>query len=174
MKTKILMMLVVGVLSINANEAFGTIIVNNGDVGTSYTGAWSLSSGSEPYGDDSLWARDGATYTWEFDFDSLPAGNYEVLMWWSQWSTRATEIDVGINYDGNYDIVTINQQQNAGQWNSLGYYCFDSVASVTITAAYGDTVSTSADAVWVRNTETPEPATLLLLGLGAVIFSKKR
>ena len=135
-------------LSFNTTSALADVIIDNGDIGTSYTGTWQVSGGSGPYGDDSLWARNGAMYTWQFD--SEPAGTYEVLMWWSQWPSRAMEIDVEINYDGDPDIVTINQQENAGQWNSLGTYYFDTSGSVTITAANGSTVSTCADAVWFR------------------------
>lgn len=134
--------------SFSTLEVCADVIVDNGDSGTFSTGTWRLSGGSLPYGDDSLWARDGATYTWQFD--SQPAGIYEVLMWWSQWPSRATEIDVDINYYSDSDIVTINQYENTGQWNSLGTYYFDSTGSVTIIAAYGSTVSTCADAVWFR------------------------
>jgi len=126
--------------------AFADIIIDNGDPGTSFTGTWRVSGGSEPYGDDSLYARDGATYTWQFD--SQPPGVYEVLMWWSEWPSRATNIPVDITYTGGKDTISINQHENAGQWNSLGTYYFDSSGSITITAAYGSSVSTCADAVW--------------------------
>ncbi len=135
-------------VSFSASEVCADVIIDNGDSGTSSSGTWSLSGGSNPYGDNSLWARNGATYTWQFD--SEPAGSYEVLMWWSQWPSRATEIDIENNYDGGSELVTINQYENAGQWNSLGTYYFDTSGSVTITAADGSTVSTCADAVWFR------------------------
>jgi len=136
---------------------FADIIVDNGDIGTSYTQTWRISGGSEPYGDDSLWARDGATYTWSFD--RQPAGSYEVLMWWSEWPSRSTAIDVTINYYGGSETISINQYVNAGQWNSLGTYNFDSSGSVTITAANGSTVSTCADAVWFREVAGNLPPT---------------
>ena len=126
--------------------AFGDVIIDNGEAGTSYTGTWSPSGGSEPYGDDSLWARDGATYTWAFD--SQPAGTYEVLMWWSAYPSRASNISVDINYDGGSVTTSVNQSENAGQWNSLGTYYFNTAGSVTITAANGSTVSSCADAVF--------------------------
>jgi hypothetical protein len=68
-------------------------------------------------------------------------------MWWSGYSSRATNIAVTINSSTGSQVVNINQQQNAGKWNSLGQYTFNSSGSVTITAAYGSTVSTCADAV---------------------------
>jgi PKD repeat protein len=135
-------------LHFGVSSGFADVTLDNGDPGTSYTGTWRVSGGTEPYGDDSLWSRDGATYTWEFD--SQPSGVYEVLMWWSALPSRGTEIDVDINYSGGNETVIINQQENAGQWNSLGTYYFDTNGSVTITAAYGSNISTCADAVWFK------------------------
>ena len=128
--------------------AYSDVIVDNDDSGTSFTGTWSTSGGTDPYDGDSLWARNGATYTW--GFDSEPAGIYEVLMWWSAWPSRATDIDVRIDYTSGFEDISINQQNDAGQWNSIGEYYFDGSGSVTITAASGSTVSTCADAVWFR------------------------
>jgi len=136
------------VLSFCAVNAFADIIIDNSNPGTSYTGTWSVSGGTLPYGSNSLWSRDGTTYTWQMT--SQPAGIYEVLMWWSGWSSRATSVPVRITHSTGQASLTINQLQNAGQWNSLGQYHFDSSGSVTITAAYGATLSTCADAVWFR------------------------
>ncbi len=146
--------------SFSTLEVRADVIVDNGDSGTSSNGTWSLSGGLNPYGDNSLWARDGATYTWSFD--SQPAGSYEVLIWWSQWPSRATDIDVVINYFGSSEIIGINQQENTGQWNSLGTYNFGTSGSVTITAANGSTVSTCADAVWFRSVSTNTPPTAVI------------
>jgi hypothetical protein len=41
-------------------------VVDNGEPGTSYTGTWGVSSGLVPYGSESLYSRNGATYTFEF------------------------------------------------------------------------------------------------------------
>jgi hypothetical protein len=146
--------------SFNALNAFADIIVDNGDSGTFYTGTWKVSGGSDPYGVDSLWARDGATYTWQFD--SQASGTYEVLMWWSEWPSRGTDISVDINYRGGIETRSINQLENAGLWNSFGTYYFDVSGSVTITAANGSTVSTCADAVWFKliSANTPPTASI--------------
>jgi len=121
------------------------VIIDNGGSGTSYTGTWAVSGGTDPYGTNSVWARNGVTYT--FAMSGQVAGNYEVLMWWSGYSSRATSVPVAINYTGGTGNITVNQRQNPGQWNSLGTYYFDGSGSVTITAATGDTLSTCADAV---------------------------
>ncbi len=135
-------------LSFDVLDACADTIIDNGNPGTSFTGTWAISGGTSPYGTNSLWARDGATYTWQFT--PQPAGTYEVYMWWSGWPSRATNIPVTINYHGGSRTVNINQQQNAGKWNSLGQYNFSTAGSVTITAAYGSEVSTCADAVWFK------------------------
>lgn len=143
--------------SFNAGGVFADVIVDNGGIGTSFTGTWLVSGGSQPYGLDSLWSRDGATYMWRFE--SQPAGMYEVLMWWSGYSSRATSVAVDISYYGGRQNVSINQHENAGRWNSLGTYYFNSSGSVTITAASGASVSTCADAVWFRLVSQNAPPT---------------
>jgi len=148
-------LIILACLSFSAIGAFADVIIDNGEPGTSYTGTWGVSGGTEPYGDDSLWARDGATYTWQFD--SQPSGVYEVLMWWSGYASRASDIGVDINHSSGVQAVRINQLVGAGQRNSLGEYYFDSSGSVTITAAFGSSVSTCADAVWFRHVSDNTP-----------------
>ena len=154
----ILFSLFVGFYALEASGA--DIIIDNGAAGTSYTGSWSLSGGTSPYGGSSLWSRNGATYT--FSMSGQPAGTYEVLMWWSGWSSRASSVPVAINYTGATANLIVNQQQNAGQWNSLGTFFFDGSGSVRITAANGDTLSTCADAVQFRfvSSNTPPVAVI--------------
>jgi hypothetical protein len=133
------------------------IIIDNGDAGTSYTGSWEVSGGTKYYGLDSLWARDGATYTWQMN--SQPPGVYEVYLWWSEYSSRATDVAVEIIHRDGTNREYINEQLGAGQWNSLGQYYFDSSGSVKMTAANGSNVSTGADAArfrFVSSTTPPE------------------
>jgi hypothetical protein len=128
-----------------AGNAFADFIIDNGGSRTSSTGVWSVSGGTSPYGADSLWSRDGDTYTWQFT--SQPAGTYEVYMWWSGWSSRATNVPVTIVHRDGSQAVSVNQGQNAGKWNSLGQFYFNGTGRVTIKAVSGSTVSTCADAV---------------------------
>jgi len=123
------------------------IIVDNGESGTSSSGSWSPSSGPDPYGADSLWARNGATYTWHADL--LATGVYEVYMWWTEWSSRASDAPVTIEHSGGSDVVPVNQQTNGGMWNLLGTYGFDAAvgATVTITAEGSYPTSYCADAI---------------------------
>lgn len=139
----------------STGPAWADVIVDNGGAGTSYTGSWSLSGGTNPYGASSLWSRNGATYT--FSMSGQQAGIYEVFMWWSQWSTRPKSVPVAVNYTGGTQSLTVNQLTNAGQWNSLGKYYFNGNGSVRITAATGDTLSTCADAVQFKYISSASP-----------------
>lgn len=120
-------------------------IIDNGQSGTSYTGTWSASGGSNPYGRNSLWARNGAAYTWQFD--SLPAGTYEILMWWTEWPSRSTAAPIEVSHAGERTDLTINQQNNGGQWNSIGQFYCDGSVSITLSAPDRYTTSYNADAV---------------------------
>ncbi len=128
-----------------AGSASADIIIDNYDSGTSSTGFWAESGGTSPYGSESLWSRDGDTFTWAFS--SQPAGTYEVFMWWSGYSSRAANVPVTIEHRDGSSAVTVNQNQNAGKWNSLGQYYFNGTGRVTIKAVSGETNSTCADAV---------------------------
>jgi PKD repeat protein len=144
----------------NWTPAAADVIIDNGDQGTSFVGTWQVSGGTLPYGSNSLWARDGATYTWRMD--SQPAGTYEVFMWWSAYSSRSANVSVTIEHGGQTTSFTIDQSQNAGKWNSLGQFSFDGSGRVTITAAYGSTVSTCADAVLFKQvTDVPLDETII-------------
>ncbi|MEW6053688.1 MAG: fibronectin type III domain-containing protein [Nitrospirota bacterium] len=127
------------------SDPYALNVVDNGDPGTSYTGTWSISGGKHPYGADSLWSRNGTTYTWQIN-PPVP-GIYEVMMWWSGWPSRAASVPVTVTYQGGTESITVNQQKDSGMWNSLGKYYFQGPGSVTVTAADGATVSTAADAV---------------------------
>lgn len=122
-----------------------TFFVDNGQAGTSWTGTWSVSSGTGCYGIDSLWARDGATYTW--NFYPWPNGLYEVSMWWTEFTSRGSAVPVKISHSEGSTDLTVNQQVNGSRWNVLGRYSFEAVGSVTLTAKVSYPTSACADAV---------------------------
>src|SRR4030042_1718393 len=97
-------------LSFSAFNAYADIIIDNGNPGTTYTGSWPVSGGTTPYGTNSVWSRNGDTYSWQMS--SQPAGVYEVYMWWSGYSSRGPNISVAINHANGTQTVNINQQQN--------------------------------------------------------------
>ena len=133
------------------------VIIDNGAAGTSWTGEWLPSGAPGYYGADSVYGRDGATYTWTFN---APVSSlYEVSMWWTEWSSRTTNAKVEIVSDDGTSTVYINQQANGERWNRLGefYFAAGTNYGVTITSSPGP-ASTCADAVrFVRVAQAGPP-----------------
>ena len=140
----------------NSNE----IIIDNTDPGTSYTGSWYVSGSANPYGENSIWSRDGTTFTWTFT--PTVSGYYDLSMWWTTWSSRATSIPVDIQHNAGSARVYINQQENASQWNTLGnfFYIAGQTYNVTITTQPSP-LSTCADAIKFTPTSTSPPPTII-------------
>lgn len=132
-------------------------IIDNGNTGTSSTGTWQVSGATGSYGADSLWSRDGATYTWSQN--SLTPGTYEVFMWWTEWSSRSTAAPVRITHANGSTDKTVNQKTNGSRWNSLGTYQFSGSASVRLSAPNASPTSYNADAVkFVKVTDSANNA----------------
>ena len=125
-----------------AQPVISEIVVDDGDPGTSYTGTWKISDAAQPWDNDSLYAWNGATYTWTADIK----GNLKVSMWWTtrKNSNKKARIDV---YDGEKYVGTIyvNQKNNGGKWNTLGTHTFSSAPKIVIHGSRW--VTTCADAV---------------------------
>lgn len=118
-----------------------TIIIDNGDAGTSSSGYWKVSGGADPYGVDSLYAKQSGSYS----YTAAVSGTYNVYAWWTEYSSRGESVPITIEHSGGSATVHVNQQLNGGQWNLLGAYTFEGDATVTVTVV-GST-STCADAV---------------------------
>jgi hypothetical protein len=131
------------VYTVSQNE----IIIDNKDLSaTSKNGTWGVSDASDPYGTDSVWSRDGTTFTWHFT--PAQSSDYELLMWWTQWPSRSTKVPVDIRHAGGTTRVIIDQTVNGGRWNSLGDFYFESGKSYSVTiTSQAEPSSTCADAV---------------------------
>jgi hypothetical protein len=136
--------------------AFGNVIVDNGDSGTTFTGSWGVSGAQCSYGDTSLYSRHtGDIYT----YSANETGVVEVSLWWTEWSSRSASVPVEI-YDGDtlLDTVLVNQTAQGGQWNVVGQYEIANNIRATI-KSMGDNKSTCADAVkFVQVVETVDVA----------------
>ncbi len=126
-------------------------IMDNGSQWTSSTGTWQSSSGANPYGGGSLYSNTSGSY--EYCATEVN-GDKDVSLWWTYYSNRCTSVQVDI-YDGNTNIGTVfvNQQENGGNWNSLGTYTFSGTAKVVINSQGGCT--TSADACKIGGSAPP-------------------
>ena len=118
-------------------------ILDNGDAGTSSTGLWNVSNrGAEAYGNLSVYSRTaGATYS----FEAPAIGNVDVMLWWTNYSTRCVQVPVNI-YDNEelLETVHVNQTGNGGQWNLIDRYLFSGVARIEILSQAGCTSSVDA------------------------------
>jgi type IV pilus assembly protein PilY1 len=107
------------------------IVIDNVDAGFSKSSnGWSTSSSSYDYGSDYYYTynNDGTAWAkWAPDIQTGGNGNYEVFVWYASGGTgnRRTDVSYTVYHNGVSDLVTgINQQQNQGQWNSLGTFYF--------------------------------------------------
>ena len=141
--------------STNAAAA-SELILDNDDAGTSSTEKWkpwrSRKNGDTPYGKNSYYTYSArATYTYNFNLPS--AGEYQVFAWWSASSVHSTSVPHEITHRNGTSTVTVNQQENGGQWNRLGAtWNFDKTATITIRPKGIGTVI--ADAIMLVPVET--------------------
>jgi len=130
-------------------------VLDDGDAGTLSSGSWNRSGSSGFYGTQSLYSREaGATY--EYRFQLAEAGTYEVCVWWTEWSSRRTDVPLSVVHEGGTAKRFLNQRSNGGRWNPMGSWSFGSEALVIIESLGGG--STCADAVkLVKVDGDPDP-----------------
>jgi uncharacterized repeat protein (TIGR02543 family) len=131
----------------NFTQIPADIIIDNLDTATDSTGTWPVSGGADPYGSDSVYARNPElSFSWLFT--PAESGNYEVSMWWTEYASRSTAAPVEIQTASGTVPLTVNQQTNGGVWNVLGQYSFSAGTTyrVTIRTKMDDT-TISADAI---------------------------
>ena len=81
------------------------------------------------------------------------AGNYEVFEWHGSLNsgTLASNVNYTVNHAGGSSQRTVNQQQNSGQWNSLGTYYLNAGTSGNVSiSASGANAAVMADAIMFR------------------------
>ena len=62
------------------------------------------------------------------------AGQYQLYARWSAYPNRATNAPYTVTHAGGTTALSVNQQQNGGQWNLLGTYTFTAGQTVTLTS----------------------------------------
>ena len=112
------------------------IIDNLDQIDTMTTGKWIVSKGKNPYGANSVYGTNSATFT--FEFESLKTGMQDVSIWWTFYRNRSSAVPVTIESENQPVTKKVNQYQreNGGKWNSLGQYKFvkGQLYTITITA----------------------------------------
>jgi len=112
-------------------------ISDNADTtGITVTGAWTASTfgaglrfGSDYLQDDNTGK---GTKSVRFTPTLDQAGSYEVFAWWNANTNRATNTPIDVIHAGGTTTVTVNQQANGAQWNSLGVYTFPAGTSGSV------------------------------------------
>ena len=105
------------------------IIIDTNGTGTSSSGNWNNSSGSDHYGAGSLYATVGGVVDrYRFTPDLLQTSNYEVYVWNSCYSNRAVNVKHIIQHANGIDTIEVDQDCDTGvfgRWNLLGTYAFN-------------------------------------------------
>ena len=116
------------------------------DIDASFVGSWpssSMASGYYGSGYRYRWAGTGLNAaTWAINIPEL--GVWEVYAQWTSGSNRATNAPYTINWHDGSTTQTVNQQENGGEWISLGIYDFSE-------GSYNIVVSDNADGVVIAD-----------------------
>ncbi len=113
-----------GTINVSFRERvyYDTIIVDNGNSGTSKIGTWTASGGLEYYGTQSLYTGgiDSVTRMYIWSAAVIPGKAYSLNMWWTTLASRLSNVPVVI-FDGDFaiDTIFVNQKEDGGKWNLL-------------------------------------------------------
>ena len=128
-------------------ESTNIFVIDNRDPLASFTGTWQISSGTNCYGEDSVFSiESGAVATFENPPLASLSGPYTVSIWWTTATNRSTSVTVqvfdGVTLEGAF---VVDQSANGGRWNELGSFSFTDKPIVKILSNGNGSVS--ADAV---------------------------
>ncbi len=134
------------------------LIIDNQDAGATFVGDWSYNDNKPGfYGTDYHHDGDDDKGNKSFTFTpTLPhTGIHEVLMQWSAFSNRASNVPVDINHDGGTTTVFVDQTANGGDFNSLGFYFFTAATGSVTIRTTGTNGYVIADAVTFEEPTDP-------------------
>jgi N-acetylmuramoyl-L-alanine amidase len=126
------------------------LVVDNTDPSVQIKGNWTTTTTTQGfYGSNYAFrtAGDGSsTAVWPFP-SRAAAGKYEVFARWSSGPNRATDATYQVAYNGGTSPVKVNQQNNGGNWQSLGSFDFQPGKSQGVTLTDKATGVVVADAI---------------------------
>jgi hypothetical protein len=99
-----------------------SIVIDNGQPGTSFTGTWGVSSALSPFGANSIYGTGAATDTYRWTPTIPTTGTYQVYVWWTIYPNRSTSVSYTVRHAGGTFTTTKNQQSGGGQWQLLGTF----------------------------------------------------
>ena len=103
------------------NAALGVTDVAGG---RTFTGTWCKSSGTSPYGIDSLYSCGTGPDTYRWTPNIPTAQSYDVYVWWSTHANRTATVPFKVVYSGGTVTKTFDQRTSGGQWVLHGRYAF--------------------------------------------------
>lgn len=123
------------------------VIIDNRDASVSSVGTWVASGATGFYAADSVYARN-ANLSFSWLFTPEQSGDYDVYMWWTEYTSRSSAAPVEVQHAGGTASMTVNQKTNGGKWNLLGHYSFIAGTTYRVTVrTKTDNTTISADAV---------------------------
>jgi len=138
-----------------APELPSEIVIDNTDIATAIVGSWPVSGGANPYSGSSVYNR-YPNNSFSFIFTAPETGAYEVSMWWTEFSSRSSAAPVRVQHAGGTESLTVNQQTDGGQWNTLGTWQYEAGQAYRVTLlTLPDYTTICADAVRFVKTGTP-------------------
>ncbi len=117
------------------------VIIDNLDAGAAISGTWITSTdvaqqyASDYLHDDNL---DKGAKTVTFT-PTLAGGTYQVYLWWTEHTNRATNVPVDVQHASGTATVTVNQQSGGGTWNLLGTWSFNAGGGGSVVIRTGGT-----------------------------------
>ncbi len=118
------------------------IIIDNKDAGVTINGSWKAETKlNNYYGSDYIHdnKKNKGSLSVTFTPQIPEAGSYQVYMWWPADKGNANNTPVDIVHANGTATVTVNQQQNGGQWVLLGTYNFNAGGAGHVTIRNGGT-----------------------------------
>ncbi|WOO43665.1 BACON domain-containing protein [Rubellicoccus peritrichatus] len=104
------------------------ILDNESLTGVSFIGAWTDSSWTSGYygtnyshDGDTNKGNKSATFTPQI----LETGSYEVSVWWTSDTNRASNVPIDVVHANGTDAVQVDQTANGGAWVTIGTYTFN-------------------------------------------------
>ncbi len=125
------------------------LVIDNNSPGFQTSGRWYAGDGGHSYEGNCAWAPRGPANNAYWTPTMPQAGTYEVWAWWcgDPNHDQSTEARFYIHSVSGKQLVRVNLQEQAGQWNSLGRYFFEAGTAGLVNLNGGYSGNVVADAV---------------------------
>ncbi|MFC4077135.1 golvesin C-terminal-like domain-containing protein [Salinithrix halophila] len=145
----------------------GSIVLDNMDSAHVAEGDWVKSTNVSGYygsnyqaNDEAVFGIDPDTFTWNFNLPE--AATYQVSVYYTAASDRATNAPYIIHTKNGEVTKTVNQQENGGQWVDIGTYEFNAGANKIVQTDDADGY-VIADGIKLKKLDSnPQPSKVIV------------